>query len=412
MIHLIIFRGVQGVGAGGLASVPFALIGTVFPVHERGKALGILSSVWGISSVIGPLIGSFIILHLNWHWVFYVNIPGGVAAVLLVGANYREEPVHHRESIDYIGAAILCIAIVSLLLTSLWAGSATVTMLPYAMISLVGCFVCTALFVMRERRAPHPILELQFFTRRAFWVGNLLGFMASFSIFGVIAYTPLFAYSVLRGSAFQAGVVVRSMSLGWSLAGVIGGRIVYRMGEKLLVLWGMILMLVGFIFIMYTVPDSSVYYLTLCVLVVGSGMGLLTPALMLGVQHSLESQHVGVATSTQMLSRTIGGAIGVSLTGAVVTGSMVNQFAELSKRGLLNAFPEEVKMHLAQPQELLGTHLGALLSDSDFAVIVSAFTASLHDGLRIGLLIAVLGVLLTFLLPPSVLHTTKMKDPA
>ena len=407
MVHLIVFRGVQGLGAGGLASVPFALISTVFPMQERGKALGVLSSVWGISSVIGPLIGSFIVVHLNWHWVFYVNIPGGITAILILASHYHEERVHHKESMDYAGAALLCVAIVSLLLSSLWTKSGSSVLTVPVLGSLAACALCTGLFIMRERRAAHPLLELHFFTRRAFWVGNLLGFMASFSVFGVIAYTPLFAHSVLRGSAFQAGVVVTSMSLSWSVTSAISGRIVYVLGEKVLVTAGMITMLAGFVLIMLTSADSSATYLTLCVFVIGCGMGTMTPALLLGVQHSLEPKHIGVATSTQMLARTIGGAIGVSVTGSAVTGSMLSQFVDLGRRGLLNAFPEEAKLHIGQPQELLGTHIGSLLSDHDLTLVVSAFTTSLHDGLRVGLFMALLGVIFSLLLPPAVLHTMK-----
>jgi EmrB/QacA subfamily drug resistance transporter len=407
MTQLIIFRGVQGLGSGGLASVPFALISTVFPPHERGKALGFLSSTWGISSVIGPIIGSFLVTHFTWRWVFYVNIPGAIAALAIVAASYHEEERYHKEQIDYLGAAFLCLAIVSLLLATLAIGEGRAITSSEVMLTAAGCAVTTMLFVRREQRAVSPLLELTFFRERAFWVGNLIGFLASFAVFGVITYIPLFAYSVLSNSSTRAGIVVTLMSLAWSSSSILAGRLVYRVGERLLITTGMGVMLGGFVLLLFTSSESTFLFLSLCVVVMGFGMGMQTPSLMLSVQHSVDAKHIGVATSTQMLARTIGGAIGVSVMGATVTATMLKEFADLAARGALSSFAPQLQSYLTQPQELLASHVRVLMSEQDLSIVLAAFSGALHNGFVVGLLATILGIAVSFLLPASVLHTLK-----
>lgn len=406
MIHLIVFRGIQGIGSGGLASVPFALVSTVFPRRERGKALGLLASAWGIASVVGPLLGSAIVMSATWRWVFYINIPVGAAAQWIIARNYREAAVPHREAIDYAGAVLLIASIVSLLLMVLEMGHARGS--PSAQVWILLCLflLFLALFIRRERAAPNPVLELGFFTRRAFWVGNLLGFLSSFAMYGVIAFVPLFAQSVLGGTALQAGLVITPMSLSWSAASVVAGRLTHRLGENPLIRFGMLMMVLGFVLALFTTYDTSVGYLILCVATVGIGMGCQTPSLMLSVQHSLDQANVGVATSTQMLARTIGGAIGVGVMGSAVTGSMLRQFAALEAEGTMAGFPERVRELSGDPQKLLAPQVRSMLSGDQLATVLTAFTHAMHAVFLTGLVVIVAGSLVSLLLPPSSLHLT------
>ena len=409
MLHLIVFRGFQGVGAGGRASVPFALISTVFPVHQRGKALGLLASAWGISSVIGPLIGSFLVLQLNWRWVFFVNLPLGVASLMVVASSYHESGVHRRERIDYAGAVMLCLAILSLMVVFLRTGKGGGWVDPDVAGAGVLFLVCLLLFVRHERRVEHPVLELRFFRRRAFWLGNLLGFMASFAIYGVIAYVPLFAQTSAGGTPVQAGIVITSMSLSWSSASVLAGRQVYRVGEKSLILVGMLLMSAGFFMILVSPSAAPLSYLSLCVVVIGLGMGCQTPSLMLSVQHSLDPANVGVATSSQMLARTIGGALGVSVMGSAVAGRMLSRFTELASAGLLAGLPLEAQAHMAAPQELLSAKMRGMMSQGDLRLVLETFSLAVHEAFAIGLGVVLLGALATAFLPRSTLHNVGTK---
>jgi len=270
----------------------------------------------------------------------------------------------------------------------------------YALIVLVFL----TLFIRQERRAPSPLLELGFFRLRTFWVGNLLGFIASFAMFGVVAFVPLFAQSVQGGTAIQAALVITPMSLSWSGASIIAGRLTHRIGENTLVRFGMALMVAGYILALFTAYNSGATFLGMCVFVLGAGMGSLTPALMLSVQHSLGQKNVGVATSTQMLSRTIGGAVGVAVMGAAMTGSMSSQISDLGAQGSLSSFPEAIRDLFSDPQKVLDSHLRTMLSADQLMIILSAFTRALHTVFITGLLVIVLGLALSMLLPRSVLH--------
>ena len=405
MVQLIVFRAIQGIGAGGLVSVPFSLISTVFPTSERGKALGLLSSAWGISSVLGPVIGSFIVQHFAWHWVFYVNVPVGIAAISIVVQAYQEDIEKENVRIDYLGAMLLGSAIVSLLLVTLWIGRGTEIFdlrVDLTSLALIGC---TVWFLRHEAMVENPILDLQFFRQRSFWVGNVLAFTSSFAVFGIVAYMPLFARNILGGTSVEAGIVVTSMSLVWSGSSVIAGRLVYTTGEKTLIRVGMGALVLGFVLTEMTTTSSSMVFLTLCMVAAGAGMGIQTPALLLSVQHSVDVRHLGVATSTQMLARTIGGAIGVSVMGSVVTASMLRQVHVLTVNGAFRGLPEAARAHLEHPQEMLSNAIRELLSQQDLAVILGAFTNALHEAFFVGLAAAAVGVLMSALLPPAMLHT-------
>jgi EmrB/QacA subfamily drug resistance transporter len=320
MVQLVIFRGLQGVGAGGLSSIPFALVSTVFPVHERGKALGLVSSAWGVSSVLGPMIGSALVLSLHWRWVFYINLPLGACAVYVVTRYFVDRAPRRPGSLDVQGAALLAAAIVLTLAAILRFGRERVLADPAVWTAAALAVLVTALFLKRERRAENPILHLEFFSRRPFWSGNLLGFSASFGMYAIIAYTPLFAQVIGGGTALQAGLIVTPMSLSWSTASVVAGRFAHRFGNRPLIRFGACIMALGFCLAVAAGAASPLWYLMMCAAIVGFGMGCQTPALMLTVQHSLDLADVGVATSTQMLSRTIGGAVGVSVLGALLWG--------------------------------------------------------------------------------------------
>ena len=404
MVHLIVFRGIQGIGSGGLASIPFALVSTVFPRNERGKALGLLASAWGVSSIIGPLLGSVIVMSAHWRWVFYVNIPVGLASQWIIARNYREPEPPHRVEIDYAGAGLLTSAIVALLLIMLEIGHSRGALFPEVWILLLLVLLFTALFIRRERRAPSPLLELGFFGRRAFWVGNLLGFISSFGMYGVIAFIPLFAQSILGGTPLRAGLVITPMTLGWSAAAFVAGRLTHRIGENPLIRFGMLMMVLGFVLAMFTTYDTSLGYLILCVSTVGVGMGCQTPSLMLSVQHSLDPANVGVATSTQMLARTVGGAVGVGVMGSAVTGSMLREFTALLQEGKLAGFPERVRELASDPQKLLAPQVRSLMDHDQLVTVLTAFTHAMHAVFLTGLVVIIAGALVSVLLPPSSLH--------
>ncbi len=404
MVQLIVFRGVQGIGSGGLSSVPFAMISMYYPPQERGKALGVLSSAWGISSVVGPAVGSAVVAALSWPWVFYINLPLGATAVALVARRRAHASPEKREPVDYPGAFLLMGAILSLMLASrsIGAGVGGWNWGTAVEATVVVSFLTA--FIARERRARNPVLSLQFFSRRPFWLGSLLGFLSSFAMFGITAFMPLFAQSVLGGTALQAGLVVAPMSLAWSLASIIAGAKVVKTGENVMIRSGIFFMIFGLGLLLLTRYDSPLWYLILCVVLTGAGLGLQMPSLLLSAQHSLSSKDLGVATSTQMLARTIGGAIGVSVLGAALTGSMTQTLMDGIASGALPALPRHLEPLLGDPQKLLGSDIRPQLTPDQLTFVLTTFTAGLHRVFFGGLLVVLAALAVSRLLPPPSLH--------
>ncbi|MGA9117142.1 MAG: MDR family MFS transporter [Bacteroidota bacterium] len=404
MLDLIVFRGIQGVGAGGLASVPFAILAGLYPVKERGRVLGLLSSTWGVASVLGPLAGSFIVLHLPWQWVFYVNLPLGVASLLTVRAFYAEPPRARGQTLDYAGAGLLCLTVLSLLLAFKWlgrggGGSA------WMGAAALACFGAgLAFFLKQEARAENPVLELEFFRKRVFWLSNLIGAIAGCAVFGVIAFAPLLAQVTGGGSSIGAGQAITALSLCWSSGSVFSGRVVHRAGERRLILLGMAVMGAGFGVMLMGEETLDTGRLLPGMGAVGLGMGLLVTPLLLAVQHSLDPAHVGVATATQMLSRSIGGALGVSITGAVVSHLLASRIGDLLSAGGLAGAPSAPGGGAWEPQELLAAENLAGMPAAAQALVVNAFSSAVQGGFLVGLAVVCVGFGAALFLPPSSLR--------
>jgi EmrB/QacA subfamily drug resistance transporter len=316
MTELIVFRALQGLGAGGLIPLAFIIIGDLFSFQQRARMQGLFSGVWGVSSVIGPLLGGFLVDQISWHWVFYVNIAPGLLSALLVALAWRERPVQRPASaipIDFAGTALLCAAAVALMLALMDLGSP----LALALLALTVALFAGLLWV--ERRAPDPILPLPLFGSRLFAVACLQGLMAGWAMFGGTSFVPLFAQGVLGTSATLAGATLTPETLSWTLASIVGSRLLLRFGYRAIALAGMAALVAGSLFMAQLNPQSSLAGLMISFAVMGAGMGLSFPAFLIAVQSDVPRQVLGTATATLQFSRSIGGTIGVSVMGAVLS---------------------------------------------------------------------------------------------
>ncbi|MDI6803727.1 MAG: MDR family MFS transporter [Bacteroidota bacterium] len=401
MVQLIIFRGVQGIGAGGLAAVSYALIGTIFPPAKRGRGAGALSATWGISSLLGPLTGSFIVTHFDWQWVFFINIPVGILSIIIIHINFKEITQAKRERIDYAGAAIFIASVFSLLMAFLLFGKGSAffsfNVTGLIMVSVIFIFA----FITNEGKFGDPIIRIDYYRDRAFGVGNLLAFLAGFAMYGIISFVPLFVQSIQGGSPLTAGLAIMPMALAWSAASFSAGRLIQKYGEKLFIRLGLVLMATGFLAATFVHYDSSMYFVIIFVSFIGAGMGFNTPAILVTVQNSMNKNVIGVATSSQMLARTLGGTMGVSIMGTTLARSMLVEFSELSKTGKLNSLPEVVQNHFGEPHELLSSHLRGLMQQQDLVTVLSVFTNSLQNVFFVALTIVILGFIVSWLLPKS-----------
>jgi EmrB/QacA subfamily drug resistance transporter len=314
MEQLIFFRALQGIGAGGVLPLAFIIIGDIFSFEQRAKMQGFFAGVWGVSSIIGPVLGGFLVDQASWHWVFYVNIIPGVIAFALVWFGLRDE-LSRKENvaIDYAGAVLLIAAVALLLL-----GLGDLGNLRGISFVVVAVILFVLLWVV-ERRAVDPVLPLSLFRDRLFITASLHGMLAGWAMFGTLSFVPLFVQSVMGASATEAGTTITPMMLGWVLASVVGGRLLLRIGYRTVALAGMVMLTLGAFLVSQSGTDATRNEVMIYLTMMGIGMGLSVPSFLIAVQSSVSKRTLGTATSTLQFSRSIGGTLGVSVMGALLT---------------------------------------------------------------------------------------------
>ena len=318
MPQLILFRALQGLGAGGIQPLAFTIIGDIFTFEQRAKMQGLFSGVWGLSSLIGPLIGGFLVDYVSWHWVFYLNVPFGLLGMALMLVAWRDVNPRTGGSVDYLGAALLSGGIVALML-ALFEMRTGLQMNLFAVgTSLLLALVMLVALVFVERRAANPILPLALFRERLFVVAISHGFFAGFAMFGSAAFVPLFVQAVLGGSATMAGITLTPQMFFWTMASIVGSRLLLRFHYRTLALTGMTVLLIGAAMLTQLSATTPQWVLAISMTLTGIGMGLSVPIFLIVVQSTVPRQSLGTATSTVQFSRSIGGAIGTSVMGVVL----------------------------------------------------------------------------------------------
>ncbi|HEV7243124.1 MAG TPA: MDR family MFS transporter [Thermoanaerobaculia bacterium] len=342
MTQLIVGRAVQGLGAGALVPLAMTIIGDIFTLEERAKMQGFFSGVWGLSSIFGPLVGGFITDQLSWRWVFLLNLPVGIAAALIIGIALREPPRHERPSIDYLGSTVLTVAVTILLLVLGAQNLAT----PRNMVLIALVVASLFWFIRIEQRAKDPVVPLGLFRNRVVAVAVGVGFLSGIAMFAVITFVPLLAQGVFGATATEAGSYLTPLMLSWVIVSIIGGRLLIRFGSRVLVILGLILMLAGFVALATFTRNTPPALMMFELVVIGAGLGLTMFTLLVASQHSVPREQLGITTSLNQFSRSIGGAIGVAILGALLAAGLA-QFAS-DPNALVNP---EARAHIA-PAEL------------------------------------------------------------
>jgi EmrB/QacA subfamily drug resistance transporter len=317
MGQLIAFRMVQGLGAGSLLTLGMTIVGELFGLEQRAKMQGYVSGVWGVASLLGPLLGGLLTDHVSWRWVFYINLPfGAVAALLLRGALPEGQRRPHR--LDYPGVASFSVGVSALLIGIMeagrvgrWTGLDVLLPLGIAVAALAG-------FVAIERRASEPIVPLRLFRYRMVAAASLNGLLSGMAMFGAISFVPLFLQHVSGMSATAAGFVLTPFVLGWVAMSIISARLALRLGYRILVVSGMTCLAVAFLLLGRWAPGLTQAVAMRDALVGGIGMGLTFVPMLIAVQSAVPRADLGAATSMTQFCRTIGGAVGLSVMGAVM----------------------------------------------------------------------------------------------
>ncbi len=321
--QLILWRALQGVGAGGVQPVAITLVGDIYTMQERGRMQGLFSAVWAVSSLVGPAAGGVITDLLSWRWVFYLNLPFGLASAVLLRLFLREETERRRHRLDIAGTVSLTVAITLLLLAVLegserwgWTDVRTLAMVAGAGTGLVY-------FLFQERRAPEPMLPLELFRNPVIAISSLGSVAIGTVLFCDSAFVPMFTQGVLGGTAIDAGMTLAPMSIGWPIASTLSGWFAMRWGYRIFAIAGALFAVAGSLVLATAHAGSGQGIVMLSMLVVGLGLGFMSTPYLLAVQNAVPWRQRGVATSSVQFFRTIGGAIAVAALGAVLNARML-----------------------------------------------------------------------------------------
>ncbi|HDR9228874.1 TPA: MFS transporter [Burkholderia vietnamiensis] len=376
MPQLIVLRALQGLGGGGLMVVTMAAIGDLVPPDRRARYQGMFGGVYGLATIVGPLLGGFLVEHLSWRWIFTINLPLGALALAVIGVAFRPQaaPVKHR--IDYMGAAFLATALTCVILFTSEGGSLLPWSSPQLWLTLVLGAVAIGGFVYEERLAAEPIMPLELFRQRTFMLMSLIGFVVGIALFGSVTFIPLYLQVVKGSTPSQAGLQLLPMMGGMLTMSVASGRLIARFGTyRPFPIAGTLLGGVAMALLSTLSLDTSLHTIYAYMALLGIGLGMVMPVLTLAVQNAVEFQHMGVATSGATLFRSIGGSLGVAAFGA------------LFSHGLQSRLEQALPANVTLPAALGPTavqQLPAAVRDA----YLHAFAGSLH-----GVYLAATGVI-------------------
>lgn len=395
MLELIIFRGLQGIGAGAMLSMPRATIGDIFTPRERGRWMGVISMTFGLSSIIGPYLGGWITDHFGWQWIFYINLP--VAILALIGTLYALPRVRAEKDVhvDWLGSAFLIAGLVPMLLAFTWAGS----QYPWASSQIIGLFVFSALMLVIfgwvETRAREPIIPTGFFKVPIFATTNLVSFLISVGMFGTLLFLPLYVQGVLGMSAQNSGAIMTPMMVSFIVAALVAGQIMTRTGKyKLISVLAALLMSVGLYLFTLLSADSNYTSVIIDMLVLGLGIGSLLPILNVAVQNAFPYQDMGIVNAAQQFVRSLGAVIAAPILGTVLankfSAQMQSNLPTALKQAMSNLPPAAQKV-FSDPQSLTNAQTQAAIKSKFDAFGASGtqlyhqFIAAVHQSLAAGI---------------------------
>ncbi|ACX67921.1 MDR family MFS transporter [Paenibacillus sp. FSL H8-0457] len=419
--QFIIYRGIQGIGAGIIQSTAFMSVGDLFPPRERGKWMGLMTAVFGFSSVLGPTLGGYLVDNIEWRWLFWIFLPLGVVAFIMIWTLFPKVERKPGQSIDYLGSLFLTTSIVPLLLAFSWAGTEYAWGSPQ-IIGLIAASVVSALiFILVEMKAKEPVLPLSLFKNSVVTVSNLIGFFMNFGLMGAMIYISFYVQGVLGISPTYAGYVTIPMSIFMMGTSAIAGQLIAKSGKyKRYALLGVPIMMVGMGIMVFM---DNIWLTVVSTIIFGIGLGLGMPVFSLATQNAVPHNELGVATASSQLFRNLGGTIGIAVMGTVMSNNLTKNLKEALQSTNAPDFSSvdpqlaQQMLSFANPQTLMNKPLieqtqASLPADVQplFAQMIDSIRDALGNTLSMvfltGTLVLVVALLLVFFLKEIPLRTT------
>ena len=395
MTQLVLFRALQGLGGGGLMVSSQAVVADVVPARDRGRYQGIFGAVFGVSSVVGPLVGGYFTTHLSWRWIFYINLPLGALALAVLAATLPPRALQERRPIDYAGAALLAVTLSAVILATDLGGAAYPWLSPPLLALMAAAVLALVLFVAVERRAVEPVLPLRLFANPAVAVASVVGLVVGFALFGSVTYLPLFLQVVRGASPTASGMQILPLMGGMLVASVTSGQLISRTGRyKVFPVVGTAVTSVALFLLSRVQVDTPLVAALGMMLLLGLGIGMVMQVLVIAVQNAVDYRDLGVATSGAILFRLMGGSVGTAVLGSIFAARLRVNLAPVAAAGGAPAGDALDPRTLAQlPAALRGAY-------------AQAFTASLGTVFLVATAVAVAGFLLVWFLPEHPLRDT------
>ncbi len=334
MTELIAFRALQGLGGGGLIVTTIAVVGDIIPPRERGRYQGFFGAVFGVSTVIGPLLGGFFVDNLSWRWIFYVNVPIGALAFAVIGAVFHSSATQVRHRVDYLGAGVLAGGLSAIVLFTSLGGTTYAWGSTPIVLMIVAGVVLLALFPLVEARATEPILPLELFRNRIFTVTSAVGFIVGLALFGSVTYLPLYLQVVKGQSPTASGLQLTPLMAGVLVTSILSGNLISKFGRyKPFPIAGTALMTAGLYLLSRLAVATPTWVAAAYMVILGLGLGMVMQVLVLAAQNAVDYRFLGVATSGSTLFRQVGGSIGVSVFGAIFANKLGHELAARLPQG-------------------------------------------------------------------------------
>jgi EmrB/QacA subfamily drug resistance transporter len=380
MLLLVIFRVVQGLGAGSIQSIATTIVGDIYAPHERARVQGWLSAVWGLAAIAGPTLGAFIVQHLHWAFVFWINLPIGVTAIAILALCLHETVPKRPHRIDVLGSVLLMLGIGAILMAVVQARSLDATTLIALLAAGAGAL---ALLVVNERRAAEPVVPFRMWTSQVMASGNAGSLVLGALLMCVVAFLPTYIQGVMARSATVAGAILATHSVSWSTGSILSGRVMAATSYRTSGAVGALALIAGAALLIVLDAASTLPHLAVAAILIGLGMGFCNQTFLVAIQSSVGWHERGIATASTLFSRTIGQSLGAGLGGAILNFGVAHLVADSDQA--LN--------------QLLEPSRRASISTEALPRLIDAITASLHTVYIIAGVLAVLALAATLLIP-------------